>query len=88
MAKDRFSTFPATPDQPATMLVEVVPNDDGEGLAQMLLGLNVETPGHVRVTTRDGAVGTVFVAAGIFFPLRVSKVWATGTTATGICGLA
>lgn len=87
MAKDRFSNYPTTPDQPATSLVEIVPDDAGDGLAQVILGLNVETPGHVRVTTRDGSTGTVFVAAGIVFPLRVTKVWATGTTATGICAL-
>ena len=87
MAKDPFSSFPTTLGQPATSLVEVTPDDAGEGLAHVLTGLNVETPGHVRVTTKDGSTATVFVAAGIVFPLRVAKVWATGTTATGIRGL-
>ena len=87
MAKDRFSSYPATPTSPATTLVEIVPDDSGGELDQVLLGLNVETPGHVRVTAKDGSTGTVFVAAGVVFPLRVTKVWATGTTATGIRGL-
>jgi hypothetical protein len=87
MAKDPFSSYPNTPDQPATSVVEVTPNDADDGLAHVLTGLNVETPGHVRVTTKDGSTATVFVAAGTVFPLRVAKVWATGTTATGIRGL-
>lgn len=87
MAKDPFSSHAAAPGQPATSIVEIVPDDGGEGLPQVLSGLNVETPGLVRVTTRNGATGTVFVAAGVVFPLRVTKVWATGTTATGIRGL-
>jgi hypothetical protein len=86
MAKDRFSTYPAAPNQPSTSLVEIVP-DDAADLAEVLSGLNVETPGSVRVTTKDGTVGTVFVAAGVLLPLRIGKVWKTGTTATGIRGL-
>lgn len=86
MAKDRFSSFPTTPDQPATSVVEIIPSDDTD-LDEVLLGLNVETRGLVRVTTLDGSSATVFVAEGIFFPLRVARVWATGTTATGIRGL-
>lgn len=87
MAKDPFSSFATTPALPATSVVEVVPDDAGEGLDQIVSGLNVETPGHVRVTTKNGSMATVFVTAGIVFPLRVTKVWATGTTATGIRGL-
>jgi hypothetical protein len=86
MAKDKFATYPETPGSPATTLVEVVP-DDGTDLPQIMAGLNVATPGDVRVTTRDGSVGTVFVQAGTVFPLRIKRVWATGTTATGIRGL-
>lgn len=85
MAKDRFSSFPTTPQQPATSLLEIVPSDDSD-LAEVVLGLNVETPGLVRVTTMGGSTGTVFVAAGIVFPLRVRRVWVSGTTATGIRG--
>jgi hypothetical protein len=42
----------------------------------------------VPVVTVNGDTGRVFVAAGVPFPLRVSQVMATGTTATGIMGLA
>lgn len=86
MVKDRFDSYPATPGEPAGTILEIVPNDAAD-LPELVSSLNVETPGSVRVTTRDGSTGTVFVAAGIAFPLRVAKVWATGTTATGIRGL-
>jgi hypothetical protein len=86
MAKDKFAAYPDAPGLPATSLVEVVP-DDAADLPHVVAGLNVATPGTVRVTTRDGTVGTVFVEAGIVFPLRIRRIWATGTTATGIRGL-
>ena len=87
MTKDPFSSYPTTPGQPATSVVEVTPDDAG-GLVHVLTGLNVETPGHVRVTMKDGSVATVFVAAGIVFPLRVGQGLGDGqATATGIRGL-
>lgn len=86
MARDKFAAYPDAPDMPAASLIEIVP-DDAADLPQILTALNVETPGAVRVTMRDGDVGTVFVAAGVVFPVRVRRVWATGTSATGIRGL-
>ena len=86
MAEDRFSSFSPAPDHPATSILEITP-DDAADLPQVVTGLNVETPGLLRVTTKDGNTGSVYVAAGHVFPLRTVKVWATGTTATGIRGL-
>lgn len=86
MPKDKFANYMDTPGLPANLVIEITP-DDGTDLPQVLTALNVATPGTVRVTTRDGSVGSVFIAAGTIFPLRVRRVWATGTTATGICGL-
>ena len=86
MAKDKFAAYPDAPGMAASMLIQIAPDDDGD-LPHILSGLNVATPGTVRVTTKDGSTGTVFVEAGIVFPLRVRRVWATGTSATGIRGL-
>ncbi|MEM9247686.1 MAG: hypothetical protein AAGB05_03205 [Pseudomonadota bacterium] len=86
MAEDSFASFARTPDAPATSVVELVPNDSAD-LAHVTLGLNVSTPGTVRVTTLAGDVVDVYVAAGVAFPIRVERVWATGTTATGIRAL-
>ena len=64
----------------------VTPNDSAD-LARDIRGLNVVNAGPVKVTTTAGTDLTVFVAAGIAFPLLIRRVWATGTTATGIVAL-
>lgn len=86
MPVDRYAAFSRAPSLPATSVQEIVP-DDAADIAHVSLALNVATPGNVRVTTLDGDVADVEVAAGVAFPLRVSRVWATGTTATGIRAL-
>jgi hypothetical protein len=86
MAKDKFANIAQSPTLPASGLGTISPND-GADLEQVTLALNVATPGIVRVTTNDGSVGEVFIEAGTAFPLRVRRVWAAGTTATGIRGL-
>ena len=86
MAEDKFSSFSDTPALPASSVSEIVPSDEAD-LDYISIGLNVATPGTVRVTTRNDTTTDVFVAAGLVFPLRVRRVWATGTTATGIRAL-
>jgi hypothetical protein len=86
MAKDKFAGFSPTPALPATSLADIEP-DDGADLGQITIALNVATAGTVRVTAADGSAGTVFVTPGAAFPIRVRRIWATGTTATGIVGL-
>lgn len=84
---DKFSDHAQSLESPATRIVEVVP-DDGALLAFVTRAIAVETPGYVQVVTAAGDTGRIFVAAGIPFPLRVAQIMATGTTATGIVGLA
>jgi hypothetical protein len=86
MAKDKFANIAQSPTLPASGLGTNSPND-GADLEQVTLALNVATPGIDRVTTNDWSVGEVFIEAGTAFPLRVRRVWAAGTTATGIRGL-
>lgn len=65
--------------------VEVTPADDGE---LNLAGLYVGTTGDVKVTCEGGGE-VVFdaVPAGTILPVRISRVWATGTAASDIVGL-
>jgi hypothetical protein len=42
--------------------------------------------GSVKITTVDGSVMTVYLAQGLIKPIEVTRVWSTGTTATGIVG--
>ena len=86
MIDDRFAAYPDTPALPAVSVSEVIPNDASD-LAHVTTALNVATPGTIRVTTKSGDVVDVFVTAGSVFPLRVRRVWETGTTATGIRAL-
>lgn len=86
MTTDTFASANDTLQSPATNIEEIVPSDVAD-LSYLTKSLNVATPGSVRVTTHSGTISTVHVEAGIVFPLRVRRVWATGTTATGIRGL-
>lgn len=86
MTIDIFAAADDTLTSPATDIEEITPSDVAD-LAYMTKSLNVATPGVVRVTTETGTISDVFIAAGLPFPLRVRRVWATGTTATGIRGL-
>ena len=86
MPADRFAGQARTPAYPATALGEITP-DDATDLAEVTIALNVATPGTVRVTTEGGDTGDVTIAPGLAFPIRVTRVWATGTSATGIRGL-
>lgn len=72
---------------PATTIFDITP-DDGADLATVTTAINVATPGTIRVTTIDGTTADLTVIRGEIFPIRARRVWQTGTTATGICGLA
>lgn len=80
---DPFANVTPGLESPATHLAAVTP-DDTQDLASASRGINVSGTGTVRVTTVGGDTETVYIAAGSAFPLRVTRIWATGTTATGI----
>lgn len=65
----------------------VTPND-GTDLPSVAYGLYIGTGGTLKVDTANEGQGETTVsfaavAAGVL-PLKVRRVWATGTTATGI----
>lgn len=80
---DPFASQTPGLESPASHLVAVTP-DDSTDLAISSRGINVATSGSVRVTTISDDTETVYIAAGTAFPVRVKRIWATGTTATGI----
>ncbi len=86
MPIDKFEDHTLGLESPPTDIEDITPDDVAE-LGNVTRALNVSVSGMVRVTTVEGAIASVFIAAGILFPLRVRKVWATGTTATDIRGL-
>jgi hypothetical protein len=83
---DRFELHEQGLESPAASVFQITPNDTAD-LAHVTRGLNVAQSGFVHVTLKGGQSGIVFVAAGGVFPVRATRVHATGTTATGLVGL-
>lgn len=84
---DHFSGFGSGLDSPATGILPIAPSD-GADLAVMPRVLMVATVGNVAVVMKDGSTGTLpALQPGVPYPVRVKRVLATGTTATGIVGL-
>jgi len=67
---------------PASNAAEITPNDSTD-IGHVSRALYVGAGGTMKVTMRGGQSVTITVEAGLH-PLAVSRVWATGTTATGI----
>lgn len=80
---DKFQTYTESLSSPPQHLLSVIP-DDANDLPTASRCINVQATGTIRVTTVAGDTGTILVAAGITFPIRAKRIWATGTTATGI----
>lgn len=83
---DRFENYSNSLTSPATILLEVTPSDVAD-LSATSRAINVAAAGSVRVTTSGGSTATIYVAAGVGFPVRATRIWATGTTATGIVAM-
>lgn len=74
-------------DSPATRAAAITPSD-GVDVAVVPRALYCLVSGTVRVTVRDSVAPVdLYMLAGVPLPLRVVRVWATGTTATGIVGV-
>ncbi|ALG88953.1 MAG: hypothetical protein CL814_08520 [Confluentimicrobium sp.] len=86
MSLDAFDGQMSGLQSPATRIEEIIP-DDATDLARVTRALNVAQAGLVRLITLSGDQSDVFIGAGVAFPIRATRVMATGTTATGIRGL-
>jgi hypothetical protein len=84
-AKDPFAEKPTLLDSPARHAAAVTPNNDTE-LSQYARSLHVGIGGTLRVLTVSDEDVTFEHVVGIL-PLCVKKVFATGTSATGIVAL-
>lgn len=83
---DSFADHQRGLESPASKLSAITP-DDATDLPLASRAINVASSGTVAITTVDGTTATVYVAAGIAFPVRARRIWATGTTATGIVAM-
>ena len=84
---DTFKNHQPGLESPAIRLITVTP-DDAKDLAVATRAISVGGDGFVKLTTVAGDTGRIFVGAGGPFPIRAARIWATGTTATDIVGLA
>lgn len=84
--KDIFDGFSGGLESPPTHILAVTPSNTAD-LSHASRAINVAGAGAVRVTTVGGTTGVVHVAAGVPFPIRATRIWQTGTTATGIAAL-
>ena len=71
---------------PGIGVFSITPSDDN-ALPFVARFLNVAVAGNVRIIDYDGDTATVNIAAGTVFWVMARKVFATGTTATGIVGI-
>lgn len=84
---DLFERHTPGLESPVSGGAEVTPSDDDD-LATVSRYLWVGTGGDVKVTLKDGATITITnIPDGQMLPVRVRRVWATNTTATGILAL-
>lgn len=68
---------------PITGAYAITPNDSTD-LAEITVNVYVGSAGAAKFTMFDGSVVTYSALAAGRHPLRVKRVWATGTTATGL----
>ena len=84
---DRFATTQPSLSGPASSGFAVVPSDSID-LPETTRAIYVGTAGDIALRMLTGETLTLAnVQPGSLFPLRVTRVLATGTTATGIAGL-
>jgi len=82
---DIFSTFRSGLESPAEHAVDITPSDSSD-LTNFIRAIYVGTEGTLKVDTLSGDTVTFNGISGIL-PVRIKKVYATGTTATNLVGL-
>jgi poly(3-hydroxybutyrate) depolymerase len=84
---DPFKSHARSLTSPPEHAVAILPDDAGT-LDVVTRALYVGTAGDLRVRMAGGgaAVTLVNVAAGSLLPIRVDRVYATGTSAGGLLG--
>ncbi len=81
--KSRHTGKAVVLSSPITGAATVTPNDSTD-LSETTLSLYIGTAGALKVTMFDGSVVTYPDITAGRHHLRVKRVWATGTSATGL----
>lgn len=86
-AVDRQAGRTTSGESPASSAFAITTHNTNE-LTTVTRGVYVGVSGDLKVDMLDGTTVTFAnIVAGVIHPLRVRKVYATGTTATNIIGL-
>ena len=72
---------------PAMNLKVITPSDTVDDVNGPFRGFIVNVTGNIKITTAGGDTVTLTVTAGFPYAYTVTRVFATGTTATGITGV-
>jgi hypothetical protein len=85
---DKFKTYASGLDSPADSAASVTPNNSTD-LGTHSRGLYIGGAGNVKVDMAGDGTAVVFTGllAGVVYPIRASRVYATDTTATNIVAL-
>lgn len=84
---NEFSGRAASMTGPATRVAPVIPDDAADLPGGLCRSLYVGAGGALRIMTADGDEATLASSAFQYHPIRVRRVLATGTTASGIVAL-
>ncbi|MCV6598576.1 MAG: hypothetical protein OIF40_16030 [Mangrovicoccus sp.] len=86
--EDKYEGYTAGLTAPGIDADPITPSDSAD-LPQVSRGIYVGSTGHIRVELLSGKEVTFRnMQAGGFYPLRVRKVLATGTTANNLVAIA
>ncbi len=82
-----FSSHSSGLESPGEHAFAVTPSDSVD-LTYVTRGIYVGATGTLKVTMLGGeAVTFTGLAAGVIHPIRASRIWATGTSATTILAI-
>jgi len=85
--QDPFADHSVGLTAPVARTEPIIPNDSAD-LSRATRALYIGQTGDVRFRTTAGDVVTLAgMQGGILYPIRIARVFATGTTATGLVGL-
>ena len=78
--------FPGAPGDTSAYrrMIAVTPNDSTDLVFTSRAIMASTLGGTISVTMHDGTTATFTAVIGVVYPFRVSRIWATGTAATGI----
>lgn len=87
MSRREFDSRAQHQAGPIDRLAPVTPSDIDDLPNGLTRGLFVGVPGVLTVFDRHGGMAELVSGAGQYHPVRVKRVLATGTTASGIVAL-